>query len=165
VAWTIRLGDSNFGVTWHRMDPQFDSGNILAQRVTPVLDEDTIYDVVPRLTVLALRMLRGVIERVVREDPGDPQPTEGVTEAGPFGQDYATIDWSMPAQAVHTQVRAWAFTPGTHSVTGPIAELQGRRVRVVRTSMHPPDDADVGGGLRVDCGDGPLWVLATEPIE
>ena len=165
VAWTIRMGDSNYGVTWHRMDAEFDSGRILAQRATPVLDEDTIYDVVPRLNMLALRMLRGVIERVARGDPGDTQPTEGVTEAPPFGDDYATIDWSMPARAIHTQVRAWAFTPGTHSVIGPIAELHGRQVRVLRTSLHPPDDGGASDGFRVDCGDGPLWVLSTEPIE
>jgi methionyl-tRNA formyltransferase len=165
VAWTIRMGDSNYGVTWHRMDPGFDSGPILAQRASPVLDEDTIYDVVPRLTVVALRTLRGVIERVARGDPGDPQPTDGVTEAGPFGDDYATIDWSMRAREVHTQVRAWAFTPGTHSVIGPIAELQGRHVRILRTSLHPPGDGSGSDGLIVECGDGPLWVLATEPIE
>lgn len=165
VAWTIRTGDKDYGVTWHWMDPEFDSGNILAQRATPVLDKDTIYDVIPRLTVLGLRMLGGVIERVVDGDPGEPQPTEGVTEAGPFGDDYATIDWSMPAEAVHTQVRAWTFTPGTHSVVGPVAQLQGRRVRVLRTSLHPPDDGGDSQGLCVECGDGPLWVLATEPVD
>ena len=62
-------------------------------------------------------------------------------------------------------MRAWAFTPGTHSVIGPIAEWQGRQVRVLRTSLHPPDDGAASDGLRVECGDGPLWVLATEPIE
>lgn len=167
VAWTIRTGDPEYGVTWHRMAPGFDSGAILAQRSTPVLEEDTVYDVVPRLTVLGLRMLGGVIERVVRKDPGEPQPTEGVTEAGPFGDDYATIDWSMPCRAVHTQVRAWAFTPGTHSVIGPVAELHGRRVRILRTSLHRPIDGDGDGdrAVSVDCGDGPLWVLATEPLD
>ena len=164
VAWAIRMGDSEFGVTWHRMALGFDSGAILAQQATPVLEEDTIYDVVPRLTVLGLRMLRGVMEQVVRKDPGEPQPTVGVTEAGPFGDDYATIDWSMPAQAIHTQVRAWTFTPGTHSVIGPIAELHGRQVRVLRTSLHRPDDDAGQDAERVDCGDGPLWVLATEPL-
>jgi methionyl-tRNA formyltransferase len=165
VAWTIRMGDSNYGVTWHRMEPGFDSGPILAQRASPVLEEDTIYDVVPRLNMIGLRTLRGVLERVARGDPGDPQPTEGVTEAGPFGDDYATIDWSMPAREIHTQVRAWAFTPGTHSVIGPIAELQGRRVRVLRTSLQPPEDVSGRDGLVVECGDGPLWVLATELLE
>ncbi len=164
VAWTIRMGDRDYGVTWHRMEPGFDSGPILAQRATPVLDDDSIYDVVPRLTVLGLRMLPGVMERVLGREPGEPQPAEGVTEAGPFGDDYATIDWSLPAGAIHTQVRAWAFTPGTHSVTGPTADLHGRRVRVLRTSLHRPDDGDGPEAVRVECGDGPLWVLATEAV-
>jgi methionyl-tRNA formyltransferase len=146
------------------MTSVMDRGPILAQRATPVMEEDTIYDVVPRLSVLALRMLRQVFERVAQGDPGDPQPTEGATEAGPFGDDYATIDWAQPARSVHRQVRAWAFTPGTHSVTGPIAELRGDTVRVVRTSLQPPGEGDERAALRVACGDGPIWVLETESI-
>jgi methionyl-tRNA formyltransferase len=164
VAWTIRMGDSHYGVTWHRMDPGFDTGAILGQRSSPVLEEDTIYDVVPRLNVLALRMLRPVLARIADGDPGDPQPNEGATDAPPFGEDYATIDWSMPARYIHTQVRAWAFTPGTHSVVGPVAELGGEPVRVVRSSLDPPDPAQSHGVQRVDCGDGPLWVLETESL-
>jgi methionyl-tRNA formyltransferase len=164
MAWTIRSGDSHYGVTWHRMISEMDRGPILAQRAIPVTEEDTIYDVIPRLSVLALRMLRQVFDRLAQGDPGDPQPVEGATEAGPFGDDYATIDWSLPARSVHRQVQAWAFTPGTHSVTGPIAELRGDTVRVVRTSLRPPDDGDDRTALRVACGDGPIWVLETKPI-
>lgn len=161
VAWTIRMGDSHYGVSWHRMSPEYDSGPILAQRSTPVLVEDTIYDVGPRITTLGLRMLRGVFERLTEGDPGDPQPAAGVTLAGPFGEDYATIDWSTSARAVHDQVRAWTFTPGTHSVTGPRAQLDGQMVRIVRTTLRKPGD----GGRRIDCGDGPLWVLEDESLD
>ena len=154
-------GDSHYGVSWHRMSPEYDSGPILAQRSTPVLVEDTIYDVVPRITTLGLRMLRGVFERLTEGDPDDPQPAAGVTLAGPFGEDYATIDWSTSARAVHDQVRAWTFTPGTHSVTGPTAQLDGQMVRIVRTTLRKPGD----GGRRIDCGDGPLWVLEYESLD
>jgi methionyl-tRNA formyltransferase len=165
VAWTIRSGDSHFGVTWHRMASTYDTGPILAQRSTPVVETDTVFDVVPRLNVLAIRMLRQVLERVAQGDPGDPQPTEGATEAAPFGEDYARIDWSMPARSVHTQVRAWAFTPGTHSVVGPVAELDGHPVLVKRTSLQPPGGDGDGSDRefrRVECGDGPIWVLESE---
>jgi len=161
VAWTIRLGDPNYGVTWHRMESQYDSGPILAQRSTPVLVDDTIFDVVPRLCTLGVRMLRGVLDRVSRRDRGEPQPTEGATDAGPFGDDYASIDWSMPVRAVHDQVRAWSFTPGTHSVVGPIGEVDGKMVRVIRTSMQRPDCV----ARLIQCGDGPLWILETELVD
>jgi methionyl-tRNA formyltransferase len=161
VAWTIRMGDSHYGVTWHRLDPEFDAGPILAQGSIPVNADDTNFDVIIRMSAMGLRMLPGVFERLAAGDPGDPQSSEGATEAGPFGDDYATIDWSMPASFVHNQVRAWSFTPGTHSVVGPIGQLNGRKVRVLRTSLHQPD-AD---SARVECGDGPVWVLECEPIE
>jgi methionyl-tRNA formyltransferase len=161
LAWTVRAGDSEFGLTWHRMVAEFDSGPILAQRSTPVLLEDTNSEVWPRMSSLGLRMLRGVFDRMTEGELGDPQTDEGATEAPPFRDDYATIDWSWPARAVHDQVRAWTFTPGTNSVPGPFGELEGRTVRVMRTTLSEPDvDA-----VRVDCGDGPLWVVQTELVE
>ncbi len=158
VAWTIRMGDSHYGVTWHRMDSEYDSGPILAQRATAVHVEDTIFDVVPRLSAIGMRMLPSVLKRIADRDPGDPQPTHGATEAGPFEDDYVTIDWSKPAGSIHAQVRAWAFTPGTHSVVGPFGELDGERVRILRTTLQPDTKAQ-----RVECGDGPIWILASEP--
>ena len=38
-------------------------------------------------------------------------------------------------------------------------ELDGRRVRLLRTSLDGER-----GGTRVDCGDGPLWVVDSEPV-
>jgi methionyl-tRNA formyltransferase len=43
---------------------------------------------------------------------------------------------------------------------GALAELDGERVRVMRTRL----DGDEGG-VRVKCGDGPIWVLETEPSD
>jgi methionyl-tRNA formyltransferase len=161
LAWTVRAGDADFGLTWHRMVADFDSGPILAQRSTPVLIEDTDTEVGPRVGSLGLRMLSRVFERLAAGDLGEPQPVEGVTDAPRFGDDYATIDWSMPARAVHDQVRAWTFTAGTNSVPGPFGEVGGRRVRVLRTTLSRPDRE----GVRIDCADGPLWVLETEPAD
>lgn len=160
LAWTLRLGDTHFGATWHRMDGEYDSGAILAQRRTPVLDEDTIFDVFPRISVLGLRMLGGVLQRVADHDPGDPQPSEGATLAEPFGEDYATIDWSMPVRSVHNQIRAWSFTAGSGSVVGPIGVIAGRRYLVRKTSLSDPG----GGSMSVECGDGLLWVVEAEPV-
>jgi methionyl-tRNA formyltransferase len=158
LAWTIRVGDTHYGVTWHRMSPEYDSGPILAQESTPVLEEDVAYDVYLRLTRLGLHMLPGVLERVAAGDPGEPQPSEGVTLAPPFGEDYASIDWSNPAKVVHDQVRAWSFTPGTGSVPGPFADIDGVRYRVLRTTLLPLESNE-GRAMRMDCADGPVWIL------
>jgi methionyl-tRNA formyltransferase len=161
LGWTVRLGDPDYGVTWHRMEAGLDTGPILAQRSSPASDEDTLIDVISRLSILAVRLLPAVFERLAAGDAGDPQPAEGATEAPPFGAEYATIDWSTAARDIHTQVRAWAFTPGTRSLVGPLAELDGKTVRVTETTLRDPG----AHGRRVECGDGPLWILASEPAE
>lgn len=161
LAWAFRDGDGQFGVTWHRMDAELDTGSILAQATVPMADDDFTIDVVgPRIGAVAVGLLPAVLARVAAGDPGDSQPTDGATWAGHFGEDYAIVDWSWPARRIHDQVRAWAFTFGLSPVVGPVAELDGQRVRLVRTSLVDPGD----GARRVECGDGPLWILDVEPI-
>jgi methionyl-tRNA formyltransferase len=161
MAWAIREGDGHFGVTWHRMDSELDTGPILAQATVPMQDDDfEIMVVGPRIGAVAVGLLPRVLTRIAAGDPGDPQPDEGVTWAGHFGDDYAEVDWSQPARRVHDQVRAWGFTFGLSPVVGPIATLDGQRVRLTRTSLVDPG----GEARRVECGDGPLWVVAWEPL-
>ena len=162
LAWAFRDGDQQFGVTWHRMDADLDTGPILAQAPVPMLDDDVGIEVVgPRMGAVAIGLLPEVLARVAAGDPGDEQSTEGVTWAGYFGDDYASIDWTQPARRIHDQVRAWAFTFGLSPVVGPIAEVDGQRVRLVRTSLTDPG----GDARRVETGDGPLWVVELEPLE
>ena len=42
---------------------------------------------------------------------------------------------------------------------GPFADLAGERVRVLRTRL---DDGE--GGTRVECGDGPIWVVEASRV-
>lgn len=160
LAWALREGDSEFGLTWHRMDAELDTGPILAQATVPILDDDTtIEEIGPRLEAAALRLLPGVLERVAAGDPGDTQSEEGSSWAHHFGEDYVEVDWSRPAREIHNQVRAWRLTFELAPVRGPVAELDGQRVRLLRTSLTERAEAI----SEVECGDGPLWVLEHEP--
>jgi methionyl-tRNA formyltransferase len=160
LAWTFREGDAEFGATWHRMDAEFDTGPILAQSKVPLEDTDCwIEEFAPKILQNSLSMLPAVFERLEAGDPGDPQSHEGVSWAGPFEEDYATVDWSQSAREIHNQVRAWRHLFGAGDVEGPIAELDGERLKLLRTSLTDP-----GEGVRVvECGDGPIWVVETEP--
>jgi methionyl-tRNA formyltransferase len=160
-AWTLRCGDTQWGFTWHRMDAELDTGNILAQGSLPIEDDDVdIAEFGPRLLQHALELLEPALERVAAGDPGDPQPAEGATWAGHFeDDDYARVDWSQPARQVHDQVRAWHLTFGMSALRAPVAELDGEQVALLQTRLTDPG----GGARRVECGDGPIWVVASEP--
>jgi methionyl-tRNA formyltransferase len=104
-------------------------------------------------------MLPRVFERLEAGDPGDEQPEEGVSWAGPFEPGYAGVDWSRPPREVHNQVRAWRHMFSVGEVVGPIAELDGERVKLLRTSLTDPGD----GARCMECGDGRLWIVESEP--
>jgi methionyl-tRNA formyltransferase len=162
MAWAIRDGDATFGVTWHRMDSELDTGPILAQATVPMDEDDFgVEQVGPRFGQVALELLPHVLERVAARDPGDPQAAGDERWAGYFGEDYATIDWSRPARSIHDQVRAWGFAMGNPVVSGPIAMVDGRRMRLTRTSLHDPG----GTARRMEAGDGPIWIVDAEPID
>lgn len=160
-AWAFRDGLSEFGCTWHRMDAELDTGNILAQTTIPILDDDfEIMDFAPRVGLAAMQLLPQVFERLEAGDPGDVQPTEGVSWAGHFEQDdYAEVDLARTARETHNQVRAWQMTFDMTDARGPYLELDGERRLLTRTSLTDP-----GGDARpVECADGPIWIVSSEP--
>jgi methionyl-tRNA formyltransferase len=163
MSWALREGDPVFGITWHRMDAELDTGPILAQTSIPILDEETtMFETGPRMTEATLALLPQVFERLAAGDSGEPQGTEGASWAGMLGEDYATIDWSaQTAREIHNQVRAWSYAFDMGPVPGPFAELDGERVRVKRTSLTDPGD----GSRAVDAADGKIWILESEPFE
>ena len=161
MAWALREGDEKFWVTWHRMDSELDTGPILAQTTVPIEDDETTIEQMGlKLIEGSLDLLPKVFERLAAGDPGDAQSTEGASWAGHFEEDYASVDWSQPARKIHDQVRAWHLTFGMGAVVGPIAELDGERVKLLRTSLTDPGD----GARAVECGDGRLWIVESEPV-
>ena len=128
------------------------------RRPIPIGDDDVdIAEFGPRLLAAGVSTLPSALERVAAGDPGDPQPAEGASWAGHFEDDeYARVDWSQPARAIHNQVRAWHLTFGLSGVRAPVAELDGEQVVLLQTRLTDPG----GDARRVECGDGPIWVVA-----
>jgi methionyl-tRNA formyltransferase len=171
-GWTLRVGEPELGFTWHLMDAELDTGPVLAQGSTPLDDDDTRETLFEKLQPLTGGLLAGALERLEAGDRGDPQPTEGATWAPVFEEEFAEIDWTRPAREIHNQVRSW-FLPTRSGVSGAHTTLDGQRVKVTRSQLvrgeFPPAApgtivAQEDGALLVQCGDGPLRVLASEPV-
>jgi methionyl-tRNA formyltransferase len=150
-AWAARTGETELGLTFHFMDASFDTGNVLAQKPIPFEPDDTEETLIPRVEAAAMELLPAVFAKLEAGDPGTPQ---GEAEyQHPFEPEYAILDAARSAGEVHRQVRAWSFMPES-SRTGPV--LDGRRL--VRTSL-----VEVDGAERLDCADGPLWIVEAVP--
>jgi methionyl-tRNA formyltransferase len=157
VAWAVRNGESEIGLTYHLMDAAFDTGPVLAHAPVPLDGDDTWEDLQQKLGALAPQLLTEVFERLARGDRGDAQAGEGEYQSV-FDVDYRYVDLTQTAAEVHRQTRAWGFMPPVLPIMGPILEREGTSVRLLRTSL-----TEEPGAERLECADGPLWVLETAP--
>ncbi len=157
-AWAIREADDELWLTVHLMDERFDTGPILAQGCRPMPADTSIEGLVPVLRELAAELVPVGLRRILADDRGDPQADDGATYAGPFGEDYATLDPARTRAELERQVRAWTWMFAA-PVPGPIAEVGGRRLRVLAASLEDSGDAGVP---RLEAADGPLWLTSTE---
>ena len=159
IAWAIRNADPEVGLSLHRMDADFDTGPLLAQGRVPLDDDDSIATLQPKLAALLEELLPHALECVAAGDPGVSQEDGDGVWAGSFGDDYVWIDPGRTTREVHAQVRAWRFPMPPVPLRGALLELDGRTVRVLGTSLRRID------GPRIECADGPLWIVESEPVE
>jgi methionyl-tRNA formyltransferase len=156
MAWAIRNGETEVGFTFHYMDAELDTGNVLGQARITLGREHSWEELEPKLIPAITEVFPAVVERVERGDPGDPQDEGHATYFSFFEPEYVRIDWSKTTAEIERQVRAWRFHSPIASEHGALAELDGETVRVLRVSTEPAD------GPAVECGDGRLWIVETE---
>jgi methionyl-tRNA formyltransferase len=155
IAWAVRNGESEVGLSYHVMDERFDTGNLLAQASVRLEEDDTEETLFEKFERVTPDLISRVFERLAAGDPGDPQ--EGGEYLSGFGVDYLFVDTGQKAADVHRQVRAWSFV-APFDRSGPILARGGERLRLARTSRTAVDGAE-----RLECADGPLWIVESEP--
>jgi methionyl-tRNA formyltransferase len=155
VAWAIRNGDEELGISFHFMDAELDTGPIVAQSTLPVGEFALPEEFFGRMGPVVAATLQEALEKIAAGDRGTVQPEGGEYETF-FTEDDVRLDLSRPAAEVHRLVWAWHFTFPVNTERGALLDDE----RVLETSLEP-----VEGARRVECGDGPLWIVRTEPRE
>jgi methionyl-tRNA formyltransferase len=157
VAWAIRAGEQEIGVTFHRMDADLDTGPILAQRAMALGEPCEPEELYGRLGPLHIAAFAESLEKLAAGDPGEPQDADGDYESF-FSDEDADLDLARPAVEAHRMIWAWRYTIPKDTRRGALLELDGELVRVLASSL-----TEVEGAPRVQFADGPLWLVRTEP--
>jgi methionyl-tRNA formyltransferase len=173
-GWVFRNGDGETGYTVHRLTHEFDAGPVLAQVRVPVTDENDFGALFARLVPLMPGVFAEALARVARGELGEPQDDAIASAAPLFEEEWQRIDWSRPARTIHNQVRSLIELPGQPA--GAIGEVAGRRRRILKTRLGRDSGLTNGRDLPgavlredgeevlVQCGDGPLCILASVPV-
>ncbi|MGH2486646.1 MAG: methionyl-tRNA formyltransferase, partial [Ktedonobacterales bacterium] len=136
LFWTVINGDTQAGLTFHRMAPDFDTGPILAQSAIEVTPEDDVDTLLARITAAAAALFPRVLQAVASGDPGVPQREENASYARVCTEEDRWLDWTRPATQLHNHVRAWGRS-------GAWATLEGQRIVARRARV---EDAPAGEG-------------------
>lgn len=163
VNWAILRGERETGATLHEMVTKPDAGRIVDQQSVPILPDDTALEVFNKVTVAAEivldRSLPGLVSGTAAMRPQD------LSQGSYFGARCAEdgrIDWARSAREIHDLVRAVA-----PPYPGAFSQVEGIRVRILRTRVLPLRPARAGGpgwyredGVWfADCGDGKVLQL------
>jgi methionyl-tRNA formyltransferase len=161
VAWAIRSGDVETGITIQKMVLEMDAGDVLVQRRTPIDPDETTGDLMSRLAGIGAESLR---EAIAATEAGtlapSPQDTALATFAPPLSKLDGAIDWSRDARQVHDHVRAMNPWPVAYT-TCRDARLLVKRTRVASIG---PSEAAPGSVVRADCG-GVVVACGTGSVE
>jgi methionyl-tRNA formyltransferase len=161
VAWAIRAGDDAFGISFHKMDAELDTGPILVQKRIPFGEQlEPPDDFFPKTAQVVGEALAEALAKLEAGEEGTAQPDGSGSYETFFGDDAVWLDVTRPAAEVHRLAWAWRYGMRVDGgLKGPLLEVDGTPLRVLATSL-----AEVEGATRVECGDAPLWIVETEEL-
>jgi len=168
VNWAIIHGETETGVSLHRMELKPDAGNLLAQRAVPILRNDTAFDVFQKLKCETEKMLLETVPEMVAgrasETPLDL--ANGSYFSGRKPED-GRIDWRLPALDIHNLVRAVAppypgafFETGEHHV-----EVLGSYDKGEKARYREPCIYTESGHFQADCADGKRFMITRLTVD
>lgn len=157
-------GDPVTGVTIMRVVKALDAGPMLATVEVPIGPDDTSHDVETRLALAGAALLVDTVDRLAQGPVAETAQDEGASTYAPrLRKEEGLIDWTMPAAAIHNQVRG--LHPWPHAFTfGPRGRLIVHRARpgLRDTAGIPPGTvltANRSDGLSIATGAGDLHLL------
>jgi methionyl-tRNA formyltransferase len=164
--WAIASGDVETGVTVHRIEEDYDTGEILAQERVTIDPQWNAWNLARALDRPSLRLLRATVAclsrgEVVRGRAQDP----ALVTLAPFPDDEAAaLRWSWPTERVLRHIRALAPAPGAWT------EISGAFVIVTRAApaptfpraLQPGEGVVVGDTAVVRTSDGAVLLLEGE---
>ena len=118
--WAIAAGDDVTGVTAHRLDEAYDTGDVLAQRTLRIEPEWNAWTLAKKLDRPSLALLREVVRAYAEGRPpaAVPQEEARATSAPKPEEEDLALRWSDPAVEVERRVRAAAPWPGAWTEIG-----------------------------------------------
>lgn len=161
LNWVLVNGETETGVTLHRMVKRADAGAIVAQLRVAIAPDDIAITLHHKLCHAARQLLEQTLPAIKHGNILEIAQREN--EATCFGRrtpDDSFLEWHKPASVLHNMVRAVADPwPGAFSYVG------NQKFTVWSSRVHPHASKALPGSvisvapLLIACGDGALEIV------
>lgn len=144
INWAIINGETETGVTLHRMTLKADAGEIIDAERVPIHFEDTAKDVFMRVAEAARIVLRRAYPAIASGTAkGTPQDESLATTFGRRRPEDGRIDWTLPAVRIYNLIRAV-----THPYPGAFTTIEGKKFFIWKAFPieNPETEAGVAEG-------------------
>lgn len=163
----LRAGDAETGVTLHRLEAEYDTGHVVAQRRLTIGEDDDAWRLARRLDRPSLALLVECARRLEAGErlEGTPQDESLATEAPQPDEDELNIDWDLPAEEILRLVRAAAPAPMASTLLGDALVFVRRAARwdgELPGGLEPGEALRTRDGIVVTCGVGALRLVEVE---
>jgi methionyl-tRNA formyltransferase len=152
----IDAGDRDTGVTVHRLTPQYDDGDLIAQRSVPVGERDA-WQLARALDRPSLALLRETVTRFGAGRPPSAHPQNHAAASWapePNGDELRAV-WTWPTERVLRRIRALAPVPGL------ALDVEGLELCVTRAERTTDFPSALEPGEAAVFGDPPALILRT----
>ncbi|MGY5954983.1 bifunctional UDP-4-amino-4-deoxy-L-arabinose formyltransferase/UDP-glucuronic acid oxidase ArnA [Kosakonia sp. BK9b] len=161
LNWVLVNGETETGVTLHRMVERADAGGIVAQQHVTIADSDEALTLHRKLSEAAQSLLRSALPAI--KSGTFSETAQDDSKASYYGRrtpEDGRLDWEKPAQTLHNLVRAVSDPwPGAYSFAGTHKFIVWKsRVRNDLAPARPGTVLSVAP-LVVACTDGALEIL------
>lgn len=120
LNWVLVNGETQTGVTLHRMISRADAGAIIAQQSVEIADDDDALSLHRKLTESAKHLLEGILPTLKSGTFSETAQDESkASYVGRRTPEDGRLEWEKPAQTLHNLVRAVSDPwPGAFSFVG-----------------------------------------------
>ena len=161
IQRAILAGDQETGVCIMRMEEGLDTGPVLLERAVAIGPRDTAGTLTEKLARLGAQAIVDALGRL-DEIEARPQDPSRASYASKVSKEEGFIDWTLDAQQIDRQVRAFNPSPGAE------ADLGGVRIKIWEAEVVRHGSAAAGSRIRSDnelvvaCGRDALRLLIVQ---
>lgn len=159
----IMNGERETGITTFFLKHEIDTGDMIEQRSTEITDDDNAGTVHDRLMEMGADMVASTVKSILDGTLHTvPQPDGEFIAAPKIFKEDCMIDWTMPAERIHNQVRGLSPYPAAFTT---IRDSNGKEytAKIFETAMTENAAIDVAPGQVISDGR-QMWIKAADRL-